>query len=124
MVRGVDQLVFLAELQDFVHLAGEDQAVAAEDELIRRNGRDNLPVQADNLHDVSAVHAVQSALAQRLSHQVGHGGYHKFYRVRGRVALQDVLRRAAVGQKALHRDEREHADGQAEQSDERRGEDV
>ena len=67
VLRSTNKFVTLPQLQYGADISTEYQPVAAEDELLVKNRRDNLLVETHNLYQSSAVDASKTTLAYRCS---------------------------------------------------------
>lgn len=71
MVGSIDQLMRIAQFQDFIHLPGENQPVTSQYIFVFIDGRDDLLVETDDFNQVSSFHFVQSGFLHRFPDAFG-----------------------------------------------------
>ena len=81
MMVGIHQSVTLAQLDEFVYLAGVYQAVSSNDEFIGRNGGDNLLVETYDFNEATSAHIVQLSFLYGLPYMLRTCGHKHFQRV-------------------------------------------
>ena len=109
-------------INQLVYLSGIDQMVATHEGLILRKGHGGV-VKVIHSYQTAAVDMVEASLSQRLAYIRIVRRNLQFHSVVAR-RFKGTLRRLAVGQQTAHGNDRQHADGQTEQTRNRRAQDI
>ena len=122
MVIGANQLVAPGHVKQLVDLPGIHQMVTAHDGFVLRDRHRDIIVMI-HLYQTAPLDMEETGIAQRFADMWIVRRYTQLHSVLPR-RLEGTLRRLAVGQQTAHGNDRQHTDGQTEQTRDGSGQDV